>query len=108
MDKFLHTMAFNDQFMMLYMLICIYLILTDRPIMSSVMLSVALSIKAGVILMLPGFLGQLQYHYGTFTLLKCIILIFAIQVVVALPFLLGETSVSVYLEKSKLTGQGRN
>lgn len=58
--------------------------------------------------MLPGFLGQMQYHYGTFTLLKCVILILSIQVIVALPFLLGETSVSVYLEKSKLTGQGRN
>jgi len=58
-DKFLHTMAFNDSFMMVYMLICIKLILQNKPLMSSVMLSVALSIKAGVILMLPGFLGQL-------------------------------------------------
>jgi len=68
------------------------------------MATLALSIKAGVILLLPGFLGQIQYNYGTLTLLKCITVLVAFQILVAVPFLMGETSVATYLEKSKLTG----
>jgi len=75
MDRFLHHMAFNDQFMMLYMLICIYLTLKNYPLTASLMATVALSIKAGVLFILPGFLGSIQYNFGTFTLIKSIVII---------------------------------
>jgi hypothetical protein len=108
MDRFLHHMAFNDQFMMLYMLIAVYLILNNYPVASSLMVSVALSMKAGVLFVLPGFMGSIQYNFGTITLIKSILVLFAFQVLVALPFIMGDTPISMYLEKSRLTGQGKN
>ena len=35
-------------------------------------------------------------------------IIFTFQVVIALPFLLGDSTISDYIRRSKLTGQGRN
>ena len=40
--------------------------------------------------------------------MKSIVIIIAVQVLVALPFVLGDTPVKTYIEMSKLTGQGRN
>lgn len=99
---------YNDEVMMMWVVICMYLVVLNRPILASFVLTWALSIKAGVLLLLPAFLGQMQYNYGTLTLIKSIAIIISVQVIVALPFLMGETSITTYIEKSKLTGQGRN
>lgn len=85
-----------------------YFILTSRPFIASFFVTLALSVKAGVILLLPAFFGSIQYNFGTRTLLKCLILVAGFQVMVALPFVMGETSVKEYLFRSKLTGEGRN
>jgi hypothetical protein len=50
----------------------------------------------------------MQYNYGTINLLKSVSLIAAVQIVVALPFVMGDTSIKDYLHRSKLTGAGRN
>lgn len=50
----------------------------------------------------------MQYNFGTINLLKSLAIIISFQIVIALPFLLGETSISDYLIRSKFTGQGRN
>jgi hypothetical protein len=47
-------------------------------------------------------------NYGTIKLLTCIVVIIGMQVLMALPFILGESTVADYLLRSKLTGQGRN
>ena len=83
------------------------MILNNQPMMGTIFFSLSLSVKAGVMLMLPAFLGQMQYNFGTVNLVKSIVLLVSFQVIIALPFLLGETSVSEYLFRSKFTGQGR-
>jgi hypothetical protein len=62
----------------------------------------------GVILLLPGFLGSIQYNHGTIMLVKSLFTIVGFQVLIALPFVLGDSSVADYLTRSKLTGAGRN
>ena len=76
-DKHMYKEMFNDELMMLYMLIAIYYMLKQRPFVASFFVTLALSIKAGVILILPAFLGSIQYNYGTRTLLKSVLIIFA-------------------------------
>ena len=60
---------YNDQIMMLYMVAAVYLSVVDRPIMAVIVYSLSLSIKAGVLLLLPAFLGQMQMNHGTLKLL---------------------------------------
>jgi len=60
--------------------------------------------KAGVLFILPGFLAAIHYNFGTISLIKSLVVLLGFQILVALPFLIGETSISMYLEKSKLTG----
>jgi hypothetical protein len=98
---------FNDTIMSFYLFLSIYLILKNKPVWSAFFVSVGLSIKAGAFLILPALLGTIQMNYGTRTLLKCIIVMVAVQVVVALPFVLRDTTVEDYLIRSKLTVKGR-
>jgi Gpi18-like mannosyltransferase len=48
---------FNDTFLALYILVCIYLISMNRPFLAALFLTMSCSIKAGAMLMLPSFLG---------------------------------------------------
>jgi len=51
-------------------IVAIWLIVCKKsPLSSCLMLSVAMSIKSGIMLYLPAFLGSLQYLYGLKTLL---------------------------------------
>lgn len=52
-----YSTMYNDEIMMLYMLIAIYYSIKSKPIVASVFLTLGLSVKAGVILLMPGFLG---------------------------------------------------
>ena len=58
-DRELQSEMFNDQIMMMYMVISIYLFAVNKPFWSSLLLTVALSVKAGVVLLLPAFAGSL-------------------------------------------------
>lgn len=91
---------FNDEIMALYLVVCIYLTITNRPILASFFFTLALSIKAGPYLLMPAFLGAVHFNYGTIVLLTSVALIIGFQVLVALPFLLGDTSVKDYLSRS--------
>jgi len=66
---------YNDQPMMLYLLISVYNFAKNRPIMGSIWFTMSLSVKAGVLLMLPSLLGQIQYNHGTLKLIICIAII---------------------------------
>jgi uncharacterized membrane protein len=69
-DRLLSTMAFNDQIMMLYLLVCIYYCINNHPLKASAFLAIALSIKSGAFLFVPSFLGVIFINYGTFALFK--------------------------------------
>jgi Gpi18-like mannosyltransferase len=71
----LNQLLFNDSILELYIIFCIYFVTINRPLWASLMLSLGISIKAGAILLLPGFLGWTQYQYGTLTLLSACTLI---------------------------------
>ena len=66
---------FNDTFLALYILICIYLTSKNRPFLAALFLTMSCSIKAGAMLMLPSFLGWVQYQYGVQRLIVCIAII---------------------------------
>ena len=58
-DKAFYSFMFNDEIMVLYLLVAIYMVLNNQPMMASFLFTLAMSVKAGVILMLPAFLGQM-------------------------------------------------
>ena len=98
---------YNDQIMFMYLVFSMYFIANSRPVLGSIFFTLAYSVKAGTLLMLPAYLGSCQYFYGTRTLLVCTAIIISFQIVIALPFVLGESSVMDYIVRSKLLGHGR-
>ena len=66
---------YNDEIMMLYIVITIYLVITNRPIWAAWMFTLALSVKAGVLLLLPAFMGQAHYNHGTIVLIKTLVIV---------------------------------
>lgn len=104
-----YSSMFNDEIMMLYLILAVYFMLKSSPLVASFFLTLGLSVKAGLLLLIPGFLGSIQMNHGTIKLIMCILLIIGFQVVIALPFcLFGESTVADYIHRSKLTGAGRN
>ena len=77
-DRELYQLMFNDEIMGLYLVLAIYLIGTkNMPVGAALALTTGLSMKAGVMLILPGFLGAVQYAFGTYKLFGCLIVIVA-------------------------------
>lgn len=70
------AMMFNDEIMVLYLVMALYYCLKSRPLLASFWVTMGLGVKAGVILILPGFLGSIQYNHGTIVLIKSLIIIF--------------------------------
>lgn len=66
---------FNDEIMALYLIMAVYYSLKNKPMMASFWVTMGLGIKAGVILILPGFLGSIQYNHGTIALVKSLLII---------------------------------
>ena len=93
---------------MLYMILACYYSMKNSPMIATFWLSMGLGVKAGVLLLIPGFLGSIQYNHGTITLIKAIVFIIVYQIVIALPFVLGNSTVYDYIQRSKLTGAGRD
>ena len=52
---------FNDSFLAFYVVMCILSVQANRPLLAAFFLTLGLSIKAGVILLIPSFLGWVQY-----------------------------------------------
>ena len=50
---------FNDSLMAFYLVLAVYLLVANRPVWASILLSVSVSIKVGGVLMLPAFLGSI-------------------------------------------------
>lgn len=100
---------YNDVFMMNYLLISIYYFAKNRPMWGAFWCSMALGVKAGIILVLPALLGSVMYNHGLKMLLTCVFIIVTYQIIIALPFVLTEhTPVMHYLDLAKFTGKGRD
>jgi Gpi18-like mannosyltransferase len=63
-------MMFNDQLIGLFALLAIYMLVGDKPLSAVLFVSMALSIKAGGLLLVPTVFGWLHYFYGTTKLLQ--------------------------------------
>jgi alpha-1,3-mannosyltransferase len=50
---------FNDEIMMLYLILCIYYAITNKPVAASFFLTMGVGVKAGLLLIIPGFLGSI-------------------------------------------------
>jgi len=50
---------FNDEIMMLYVLLSMYFTLVNKPMVATLFFTMGLSVKAGVLLLMPAFLGQM-------------------------------------------------
>ena len=50
---------YNDEIMILWYVISVYFAMKNSPIIASFFLTLGLSVKAGVVLALPGFLGSI-------------------------------------------------
>lgn len=96
LDKEYYNLMYNDEIMVIYLLLTIYFAITNCPIKASIFLALAMSIKLTAVLIIPAFLGITMANHGVPTLFKSIGIILAFQVIVALPFLLGETSLKDY------------
>lgn len=83
----LYQLLYNDSFVEFCIFAAIYSLASlNRPIVASMLLSLAISIKTGAILLLPCLLGWIQYSNGTLSLLASVITIMSIQIVLAAPF----------------------
>lgn len=58
-EKWSHM--YNDEFMVLYVLLCIFYALRNKPLKSAFWISVAMGLKAGALLLLPALLGHIQF-----------------------------------------------
>lgn len=52
-----HAFLYNDTFLGFYCVICIWMISINKPILSAIFLSLAISIKAGAVLLIPSVFG---------------------------------------------------
>jgi hypothetical protein len=108
-----YQLLYNDAFLEFVIISCMFLASKNRPIGAVTLLSVAISLKAGGLLLLPALLGWVQYQHGTGKLLLSLLAFVGIQVLAAAPFvsdtfcgLFGwkmgaQTSLRTYLERSK-------
>jgi hypothetical protein len=58
-NRLYYTKMFNDEIMMMYLVICIYYAIVNKPLVASFFLSMGMGVKAGLLLLIPGFLGSL-------------------------------------------------
>ena len=58
-DRSYWSTMYNDEIMMLYMLVAIYMVIKNKPIWGTFWFSMALGVKAGVILLIPALLGSI-------------------------------------------------
>lgn len=77
---------YNDNLLLFWVALALYFISKHRPLVSVTSMALALSIKAGAILMLPSILGWIQYFYGTIYLLASVAWFVFIQYILAAPF----------------------
>ena len=74
-----NTKMYNDSLMIFYMIFAVYLIVIHRmPKLASFFITISISLKVGALLILPSFLGIVQYQYGIYNLLAVISIIVSV------------------------------
>ena len=72
--------------MTLYITLALYFIVVkSSPLFASFVFTLSVSIKAGALLLLPSFLGWIQYQHGVYNLLLAIIIVVGFQILIASP-----------------------
>lgn len=66
-------------------MISLYLLAKDKPVWAAAAISLGF-MKAGILLLLPTFLGFVQFYWGTIVLLRSVAVFLCIQVFFAAPF----------------------
>lgn len=74
-NRLYNTKMFNDQIMTLYLVMCIYYAVSNCPMTASFFLSMGMGVKAGLLLIIPGFLGSIQLNYGLSKLVLSVLII---------------------------------
>lgn len=65
----------NDYPMTMFLIIAMYFVMKNQPLVASFFITLSISMKAGSLLIIPAFLGSIQLNYGTRTLLKSLVII---------------------------------
>lgn len=55
----INQLLFNDSILALYVVLCVYFVSSNKPLIAALMLTLAMSIKAGAMLLVPSFLGSI-------------------------------------------------
>lgn len=84
--RMMHMDLYNDGAVGFYVYLAIAAIVGGMSICGIIALSLAASLKAPAVLLLPSYLGWVQHTDGTLTLMVCVAVFVAIQVFFALPF----------------------
>ena len=74
----LYHLYFNDSFLELFVVLCIYYASANCPISAVAFLGIAITLKAGAILLVPCLFGWVQYQYGTKKLIEAVMIFFVI------------------------------
>jgi uncharacterized membrane protein len=93
---------FNDVYLGFFLALAIWLMVKQRYILSGLALNVAISLKAGGLLLLPAFLAMTVYGASLSGLMKFILLSIAFQYSIAYPF--ATTDQDAYFLDSRLFG----
>lgn len=93
--------------MILWLVLSIYAFAKNRPMQGILFYSLAYSVKGAALLMLPALLGMLMHNYSLLVMMVNSAFIVIFQVALSLPFTwFGDTTITDYLRRSKLTGAG--
>lgn len=74
----INQLLFNDSILALYVVLCVYFVSSNKPLVAALMLTLAMSIKAGAMLLVPSFLGSIMYQWGTKKLVYSLVIIVAV------------------------------
>lgn len=77
---------FNDSILAIYAIFSILLMAWDRPLLASASMSMALSVKAGALLLVPSMMGWVHFFYGTKKLIQSLGVYLGLQLLLAAPF----------------------
>ena len=78
---------YNDHFMALCAFLGTYFMSHNKPNLAAFFIALGISIKTGILLILPAFLGWTQYHYGVAKLTIVLAILVLWQFIPPLPFI---------------------
>jgi predicted membrane-bound dolichyl-phosphate-mannose-protein mannosyltransferase len=70
-----HAFLYNDTFLGFFCVTSMWMLSKNRPLLSAIFLSLAISLKAGAVLLIPSVFGLVFYYNGSLTLIYVIVII---------------------------------